>query len=54
MSMGILFWVLMIVSLIFGFLGHRLGGAYGPIGNNLLLWILLALLGWAVFGAPIK
>jgi hypothetical protein len=55
MSAGILFWILMILSLLFGW-WHYLGraGRYGPYGINLLLFILLALLGWKVFGAPIK
>lgn len=54
MSMGLLFWVLMLLSLIFGWWNWQSGHPYGPIGNNLLLVVLLALLGWAVFGAPIK
>lgn len=55
MSMGLLFWAIMILSLIFGAWNwHSGGGPYGPLGSNLLLWILLGLLGWAVFGAPIK
>ena len=29
------------------------GGQYGPVGSNLLLFILLLLLGWHAFGAPL-
>ena len=55
MSAGALFWILMLLSLLFGF-WHWSGraGPYGPFGVNLLLFILLALLGWKVFGAPIR
>ena len=52
MSLALIFWILMLIWLIFGFFGDRLSG-YGPIGSTLLLFILLLLLGWAQFGAPI-
>ena len=55
MSMGLLFWILMLIWLIFG-VAHNWGavpGPYGPWGHSLLLFILLLLLGWQVFGAPI-
>lgn len=52
MTIGLLFWILMIVWLVFGF------WAWWPInrvnGPNFLLWFLLFLLGWGVFGFPIK
>lgn len=53
MSIGFLFWLLMVLWLIFGFYWHRTeisGGNYGIMGGNLLLFILLFLLGWRVFG----
>ena len=57
MSMGILFWILMLLWVIFGFYWNYSGdprvGRFGPGGNMLLLMVLLALLGWAAFGAPI-
>jgi len=51
MSKGFLFWVIMVVILLFG-AGWRAGwtGAYGPWGFGLILYILLFLLGWQVFG----
>ena len=57
MTLSVLFWVLMIVSLIFGFWAH-----YEPAqpfqfktgGYNLLIFVLLAILGWAQFGGPVK
>jgi hypothetical protein len=55
MSAAVLFWILMLLSLIFGWWNWQGGaGRYGPVGINLLLFVLLALLGWKVFGAPIR
>jgi hypothetical protein len=52
MPIGLLFWILMILWLIFGFVWYRNGAAwgYGWGGNTLLLFILLFLLGWNDFG----
>jgi hypothetical protein len=52
MPIGLLFWVLMILWLIFGFVWYRNGTSwsYGWGGNTLLLFVLLFLLGWAEFG----
>lgn len=56
MTKGLLFWVIMIILLI----GHlftnwpRSGVAPYPFGIGLVNWILLALLGWQVFGAAIR
>jgi hypothetical protein len=51
MSIGILFWFLMILWLIswFGAWGGW-AGPYAPHISSFLLWILLALLGWHAFG----
>ena len=52
MSIALLFWILMIIGLLFGLYTNRAT----PIlwaGNSLVLWILLALLGWGIFGAAI-
>jgi hypothetical protein len=59
MPKGILFWVLMLLTLIFGvFWNYRVPAGqqpnYGVLGMNLLNWVLLALLGWAVFGFAIQ
>lgn len=55
MTMGLLFWILMLIWLVFGFAHHGgFAGPYGFYGHTLLLFILLLLLGWSVFGAPIK
>jgi hypothetical protein len=53
--MGLLFWILMLIWLVFGLVVWRgTLGIYGPLGSTLLLFILFLLLGWQVFGAPIK
>ncbi len=57
MTIGFLFWLIMLIWLIFGFLISTpvtIGGQSVPgSGGHLLLWILLALLGWGIFGFPI-
>jgi hypothetical protein len=53
MPIGILFWVLMVIWLLFGLYWHRgdlRGGSYGVVGGNLMLFVLLFLLGWKTFG----
>ena len=49
MSIGLLFWVIMVVGLLFGFYTNRATAGSWAM-NNLVLWVLLALLGWQVFG----
>jgi sugar phosphate permease len=49
MSIGLLFWVIMVISLLFGLWSNWPAGAK-PIGSFLIVWILFALLGWQVFG----
>lgn len=56
MTIALLFWFLMILWLLFGtWLAWPRDPAnrYG-FGSSLVLWVLLALLGWAAFGSPIK
>jgi hypothetical protein len=53
MSKGMLFWILMILWLIFGILSHWSHWEWSPLVNIVLLWVLLALLGWGIFGKPI-
>jgi len=52
MSIGLLFWVIMIIGLLFGLYTNR-ANPLAWAGSNLVLWILLALLGWKVFGPAI-
>lgn len=53
MSIGFIFWLLMLLSLVFGLYMNR--AAYGPwvTAGHPLLFILLFLIGWKVFGWPI-
>jgi len=52
MTLGLAFWILMLIWFVFGILTHygMIAGAYGPLGNTLLLFVLFLLLGWTVFG----
>ena len=56
MTLGLIFWVLMLLWLVFGLAVHsgRLTGVYVDWGNTILLFILFLLLGWKVFGAPVQ
>lgn len=57
MTIGFLFWLLMILWFLFGLYWNRTafaGGDYSVFGGNLLLFILLFLLGWKVFGFVIQ
>jgi hypothetical protein len=51
MPIGILFWMLMIIWIVFG--SYSVWPNYALFGGNLLLWVLLALLGWHAFGSII-
>lgn len=53
MSKGLLFWVMMLLWLIFG-IYTGVSSSYIVLGGNLLEFLLFAVLGWAVFGPPIK
>jgi hypothetical protein len=55
MSIGFIFWLLMIIWAIFGLIWRWPGtaarvGVYGPVGDWLLIFILFFLLGWRNFG----
>lgn len=58
MSIGFLFWLLMVLWLVFGMYwnwpSERTPAGFGVLGGNLLLFILLFLLGWAQFGFVIQ
>lgn len=51
MSFGLLYWILMLVWFVFGL--WQTWPDYKSHGGNLLLFVLLLVLGWRVFGAPI-
>ena len=51
MTIGLAFWILMLIWLALWAWPAITAGNFAP--GNLLLFILLVLLGWKVFGAPI-
>jgi hypothetical protein len=53
MTLGLAYWVLMLVWLVFFMLNH-IGMVTGLWVNTLFLFVLFALLGWQVFGAPLR
>jgi hypothetical protein len=51
MTLGLLFWILMIIWFFFGwFKDAPAFQGYGPFGHSFLLFVLLFLLGWHSFG----
>lgn len=57
MTKGLIFWVLMLLWLVLGVWWGRndfLARNFAPLGGSLLLFVLLLLLGWATFGAPVR
>lgn len=55
MTRGLAFWILMILWLVVGIAWHFAWiGAYGPLGFALVPFLLFALLGWQVFGPPLR
>jgi len=52
MTFGLLFWIIMLVWLLWS-MPFNTFSTNVPWGGNLILWVLLALLGWQVFGAMV-
>lgn len=54
MTFGLVFWILMLLWLIYGFWGwYSPNNPNWQWGNAAMLFILFLLLGWKVFGAPV-
>ena len=54
MTLGLCFWILMLIWFVFGLVIHfGYAGPYAALGNSLLLFVLFLLLGWQTFGAPL-
>jgi hypothetical protein len=55
MTLGLCYWILMLIWFVFGLLIHFavVTGVYAVGVNSLLLFVLFLLLGWQVFGPPI-
>lgn len=51
MTLGLCFWILMLVSLVFGAWVNWPNPRGG--GWSFLVWCLFFLVGWRIFGAPI-
>jgi hypothetical protein len=57
MPKGILFWMIYIVFVVvFGLIGYPdcNEGRWRPWGGMTIILILLAIVGWALFGAPVQ
>ena len=57
MSLQLLFWILMLLWLVFGLWSGYIPGRPYTIrswGGNVLLFLLFLIIGWQVFGAPVK
>lgn len=55
MAAGIWFWVIFVLCTIFYlWSGWPTDGHFLRLGSNLVVFILLGLLGWKVFGPPIQ
>lgn len=56
MPLSILFWVIYIICLVFGVWGFYVPGQpwYRPAGGYVILWILVGILGWHVFGPAVR
>jgi hypothetical protein len=55
MTLGLAFWIIMLVWFVFGLLAHFgvVAGAYAIGASTLLLFVLFLILGWQVFGPPL-
>ncbi len=57
MTLSVLFWLLMIIWLIFGVWSEYIPNQPYPvrrIGQHFIIFVLLAILGWAKFGPPVQ
>jgi hypothetical protein len=55
MTRGLIFWVLMLIWLVFALATYGgYTGRWGVEGNTVLLFILFLLLGWQVYGPPVR
>lgn len=54
MSLSLAYWILMLLWLVFGLWSNwPAAGGIRPLGNTLLLFLLLVIVGWKIFGAPV-
>lgn len=50
MSIGLLFWILMVIWFAFWLMGRWSPQPWAPVINDVFLFVLFFLLGWKVFG----
>lgn len=56
MFIGMAFWIIMLVWAVFGLISNYnpgAFGAYGVYGHPIIIFVLLGLLGWQVFGSAL-
>jgi len=55
MARGLIFWVLMLIWFVFSLaIFSGFGGHYGTQASSLLEFVLFLLLGWQVYGPPVR
>lgn len=58
MSRGLIFWVMMLIWLVFGIINIAgVAGAYSHmvlVGGSFFEFVLFLLLGWQVYGPPVR
>ena len=56
MQLGLLFWVIYIVAIVFSLWASYDGQPNWPrrVGGHFVLWVLIGILGWKVFGPVIR
>jgi len=57
MPLAYLFWTLYVVAIIFGWWGYYEPAQplwYRRVGGYVILWVLVGMLGWHVFGSVVK
>ncbi len=54
MSFTLAYWILMLIWLVFGLWSNWPAAGIRPLGGTLLLFLLLVLVGWKVFGPPLR
>jgi hypothetical protein len=54
LTFGLIFWIMMLIWAIYAGWGFYAPAPYWMYGNGLFIFVLFLLLGWHVFGQPIR
>jgi ABC-type polysaccharide/polyol phosphate export permease len=56
MTISLLFWMIYIIAIVFSLWASYDGGPNWPrrAGSHFILWVLIGILGWKVFGPAIR